>query len=132
MSCPDLRDQAAYDGQPASIGAARSFLDAFLTHVSLCQVVPQRQWEAARLVVSELVTNAVRHTPGPCVVTLTVSGTELMIEVADLSTSPPLPEAHGPSRIGRHGLEIVVALCQSLTTHPAPSGKTVAARLSIG
>jgi anti-sigma regulatory factor (Ser/Thr protein kinase) len=129
--CPEFSDQAAYDGQPASIAAARSFLDAFLTHVNQIRTVAPRQWEAARLVTSELVTNAVRHAPGPCTVALAVRDTGLTVAVTDTSPRPPVPQRHDPVRIGSHGMEIVAALCLSVTTAPAPGGKTVRVELSI-
>jgi anti-sigma regulatory factor (Ser/Thr protein kinase) len=128
----EFSGHAVYDGQAASIAAARSFLDEFLARVSRRRTVAPRQWEAARLVTSELVTNAVRHAPGPCTVTFTVRDAGLTIAVTDTSSSRPVPQAHDPARIGSHGMEIVAALCDSLTTAPVPGGKTVRAELAIG
>jgi anti-sigma regulatory factor (Ser/Thr protein kinase) len=64
---------------------------------------------AASLVVSELVTNAVRHSQGPVTLEARVWGRSLQLRVWDASPAPPAPRATippGPSERGR-GLAIV-------------------------
>ncbi|MGV9559058.1 ATP-binding protein [Streptomyces sp. NPDC003401] len=78
----------------------------------------------AVLIVSELVTNAVHHTRGPCVLTLTLRGTLLDIGVAD--ESEDLPERRSvPGERGGFGLALVALLGDSVTVVPALGGKTV-------
>ncbi|MDR6977282.1 anti-sigma regulatory factor (Ser/Thr protein kinase) [Streptomyces sp. 3330] len=80
----------------------------------------------AVLVVSELVTNAVRHTSGPCVLTLTVRDGRLDIAVADHSED--LPELHrrsdGDER-GGLGMGVIRGLGGQIRLVPAIGGKTV-------
>jgi hypothetical protein len=65
-SSPALRATAAYDESTSVIAGARDFVTAFLHRARGDGVaVAPRQFDAARLVVNELVTSAVRHAPGP-------------------------------------------------------------------
>ncbi|MFJ3584958.1 ATP-binding protein [Streptomyces sp. NPDC090127] len=85
----------------------------------------------AVLIVSELVTNAVRHTRGPCELTLTVQGTTLDVAVTDHSEE--LPDLHrrtGDQR-GGFGLEIVRRLGGAITVVPRLGGKTVHVALRL-
>lgn len=66
--------------------------------------------DVARLLVSELVTNAVRHAAGWAEVTLCLAGTRLRIEVRDESPRPPTVEAPTASSLGGRGMPIVAAL----------------------
>ncbi|MBM9617314.1 ATP-binding protein [Streptomyces zhihengii] len=83
-------------------------------------------------IVSELVTNTVRHTRGSCVLTLTVRAGLLDIAVAD--DSEALPELHrrtaGGER-GGFGLEIVRGLGGVITVVPRLGGKTVHVALRL-
>lgn len=90
-----------------------------------------RTVDDARLVVSELVTNAVRHASGPCRVDLRIAGGILEIAVSDASEFAPIPRPPDPRRVGQHGLEIVLALCVGVDIEPLPSGKRVRARLAL-
>lgn len=127
-----VRVVRAFPGAPPAIAEAREFTAAFLAEAGQRdeRILPLRCGDAV-LVVSELVTNAVRHAPGPCRLTLELTGLELAITVADTSTRPPQPEPFEPQRIGQHGLEIVIAVCGSLDTRPTPEGKAVHAVMSL-
>ncbi|QNP61487.1 ATP-binding protein [Streptomyces genisteinicus] len=87
----------------------------------------------AVVIVSELVTNAVRHTRGPCVLTLGVRAGVLSIDVAD--DSEVIPELHrraaGGER-GGFGLDIVRRLGGAVTVVPRLGGKTVHVALALG
>ncbi|WP_406010009.1 ATP-binding protein [Streptomyces sp. NBC_00637] len=87
----------------------------------------------AVLVVSELVTNAVRHTCGPCTLTLTVRDGRLDIAVADHSED--LPELHrrsdGDER-GGFGMGVIRGLGGQIRLVPALGGKTVHVLLDLG
>jgi anti-sigma regulatory factor (Ser/Thr protein kinase) len=81
---------------------------------------------AVELVVSELVTNAYRYAPGPCLLDLEVSGGAVQISVWDTDPTLPAACAADPGRIGQqHGLEIVIALCRSFEIRREPVGKRV-------
>ncbi|WP_329286769.1 ATP-binding protein [Streptomyces sp. NBC_00691] len=84
------------------------------------------------LVVSELVTNAVRHTRGPCLLTLTEDGESLDIAVTDYSED--MPDVHRPAggdQRGGFGLEIMHHLGDSVRVVPRIGGKTVHVALRV-
>ncbi|MFG3193173.1 ATP-binding protein [Streptomyces omiyaensis] len=86
----------------------------------------------AVLIVSELVTNAVRHARGPCLLTLADHGGSLDIAVTDHSED--MPDVHRPAAGGRHGgfgLEIMRHLGDSLRVVPRIGGKTVHVSLRV-
>ncbi|MFI0901128.1 ATP-binding protein [Streptomyces sp. NPDC020983] len=127
-----LRATTTFSGAPPSIAQARDFTAAFVDRAAWAdpRIQPGRRGDAL-LVISELVTNVVRHAPGPCEVTLEVTGVELVITVCDSSVQPPTFHPRAPHRIGRHGLEIVLALCTSVDSRPTPQGKAVRAVMSL-
>ncbi|MEK9521038.1 ATP-binding protein [Streptomyces sp. NPDC087908] len=132
---PQLSASAGYDSAAAggAIGASRDFTADFLAAAAdvLPHPVPRDRIDLAKLVVSELVTNAVRHASGPCRLLLELREELLEISVFDRATAAPVPRGHDPRRIGQHGVEIVVAVCESVTVEPEPTGKRVRARLSL-
>ncbi|MFF5973305.1 ATP-binding protein [Streptomyces sp. NPDC012769] len=133
---PSLSASVTYgdaDTGDGTIAAARDFVAEFLTAAPGAggDPVPRERVDLARLVVSELVTNAVRHAPGPCRVLLERFEDALDISVADRLEAAPVPRPHDPHRIGQHGLEIVLAVCESVSVEPYRSGKRVRARLSL-
>jgi anti-sigma regulatory factor (Ser/Thr protein kinase) len=92
-----------------------------------------RAAEDACLVVSELVTNAVRHAPGPCTLMLNVSpdGRSLRITVRDTSPRLPRLQPRDPGRVGGHGLHLVRSLSRRLETTSRATGKDVTATVSL-
>lgn len=130
---PVVRAVAAYEGHSSMIAQARRFTTDFLERVLGEQHpgVAGRLLAEAQLVVSELVTNVVKHAPGPCELTVELEQSLLRITVTDTSTAVPRPHAPDPSRIGRHGLEIVAALCAGLHTDTTAAGKAVTACLAL-
>lgn len=80
-----------------------------------------------QLVVSELVTNARKHAPGPCLVDPELSGDSVGIAVWDTAPVLPVAKAADPGRVGQHGLEIVMAVCQGFEVHREPVGKRITA-----
>ncbi|MFF8833298.1 ATP-binding protein [Streptomyces sp. NPDC015131] len=115
-----------------AIGSARDFTAAFLrARAGDGTAVGQRTVENARLVVSELVTNAVRHAQGPCTVDLRLADGLLEIVVSDTHEAAPVAHAPDPGRVGKHGLEIVLALCRSLDVEMLSPGKRVRASLVV-
>lgn len=122
-----------YSGDPGAVAAARRTTAAYLHRTGPGGGASAEQIENAQLVVSELVTNAVVHTDGPCGLSIGLTA-DRTVEISVWDTSPRLPTAApaDPSRIGRHGLEIVTVLCGGFrTAHRADGpGKTVTVRLS--
>ncbi|MGW7431598.1 ATP-binding protein [Streptomyces sp. NPDC054861] len=133
---PSLSASVEYESADAGdgmIASARDFTADFLTAAPAGGggTVTRERVDLARLVVSELVTNAVRHAPGPCRVLLELFEDALEISVFDQADVSPVPRAPDPRRIGQHGVEIVVAVCESVSVEPQPTGKRVRARLSL-
>ncbi|MFE4453518.1 ATP-binding protein [Streptomyces sp. NPDC056796] len=124
---------AAYDMDSGQISRARDFVRAFLSDARLLHGldVPARAMDLAQLVVSELATNVCKYAPGPCLLDLEVDGGMLGITMWD--SGSVLPAAHGadPARAGQHGLEIVLAVCQSFEVRREPVGKRVRVQISL-
>ncbi|WP_435843227.1 ATP-binding protein [Streptomyces griseoaurantiacus] len=87
--------------------------------------VSGRAMGMVQLVVSELVTNARKYAPGPCLLTLEINGGAIEVTVWDSNPTPPAILAPDPTRIGQHGLEIVMAVGQSFAIHREPVGKRI-------
>ncbi|WP_229818439.1 ATP-binding protein [Streptomyces chromofuscus] len=92
-----------------------------------------RTSQDAQLVVSELVTNAVRHAPGPgtLLLELTPEAGHLRIVVRDSSPRLPEPQPHDARRVGGHGLHLVALLCERMHTVPLRTGKQVIAHVGL-
>jgi anti-sigma regulatory factor (Ser/Thr protein kinase) len=82
--------------------------------------------DVVALIVTELVSNAVRHTDGPAVLDLHTNG-QLTLTVTD--SSPVHPRRHEPGDHGGRGLLIVDALCVRWGSRDHPTGKQVWAEL---
>ncbi|MFH0518999.1 ATP-binding protein [Streptomyces sp. M41] len=87
----------------------------------------------AQLIVSELVTNALRHAPGPGRLELEVTPEVALLRITVGDTSPRLPElrTHDARRVGGHGLRLITGLCGRLHTVALDTGKQVAAHLHL-
>ncbi|WUC39570.1 ATP-binding protein [Streptomyces sp. NBC_00557] len=83
------------------------------------------------LVVSELVTNARKYAPGPCLLTLEINNGAVEVTVWDSNPTPPQLLAPDPTRIGQHGLEIVMAVSQSFAVHREPVGKRITTKIVL-
>ncbi|MWA15983.1 ATP-binding protein [Streptomyces sp. BA2] len=121
-----------YEGSE-EIASARSLARTFLTDVQTVHGLPVsgRAMGMVQLVVSELVTNVIRYAPGPCLLTLEVQGGAVEVTVWDSSTALPAVLAPDAGRIGQHGLEIVMAVCQSFQVHREPVGKRITAAVGL-
>jgi anti-sigma regulatory factor (Ser/Thr protein kinase) len=122
----------AFEGSE-DIAAARDLARCFLTHVQAVHGLPVsgRAMGMVQLVVSELVTNARKYAPGPCLLTLEIGDGAVQVTVWDSSTALPAVMSTDPDRIGRHGLEIVMAVCQSFAVHREPVGKRITAAVVL-
>ncbi|MBC2876443.1 MULTISPECIES: ATP-binding protein [Streptomyces] len=123
---------AAFEAD-TEIGQARDLARSFLTDVQAVHGLPvsERAMGMVLLVVSELVTNARKYAPGPCLLSLEVD--EGAVEVTVWDSEPGLPSVGAPDaeRIGQHGLEIVMAVCRSFAMHREPVGKRITAAVVL-
>ncbi len=125
-------DGAAFDGRPGTAAVARDFASDFLArargeHRMRC---PERVDDVVRLVVSELMTNADRYAPGPYLLELELTEESVRVTVWDTEPAPPTPRDPDPSRVGQHGLEIVLALCEGFEVEQRAGGKRVSALIA--
>ncbi len=127
-----LAVSAAFEGSE-EIAKARELARRFLTDVQALRGLPVsgRAMGMVQLVVSELVTNARKYAPGPCLLTLKIEDRAAQVSVWDSGTAVPAVLAPDPSRIGQHGLEIVMAVCQSFAVRREPVGKRITATVAL-
>ena len=95
------------------------------------------QASLGELVVSELVSNAIRHGDTPIWMRLSAAGSELRVEVHDGGAGRPVRRYPGKSDESGHGLELLDGLIEvhggerGVTSDPAGPGKTVYVVLSL-
>lgn len=104
-----MRVEIALPCRPGSAGAARDAVGRLRGHLSDSQLAD------LRLLVSEVVTNALRHTgmgPDDTIgLTIHVRGERVRIEVTDAGPGfTPSPRSAGPSEPGGWGLHLVERL----------------------
>ncbi|MFJ3233963.1 SpoIIE family protein phosphatase [Streptomyces sp. NPDC086787] len=110
---------------PAMVTRARTLTERQLETWGLCELS-----FTAALVVSELVTNAIRYAAGPVVLRL-IRDRQLLCEVSDgAHTAPHLRRARRDDEGGR-GLFLVAQLSQRWGTRYTASGKTIWAGLAL-
>lgn len=130
-SYPILSSMALDGSEP--IAEARHSARRFMAEVQAVHGLPvsERAMGMVELVVSELVTNAYKYAPGPCLLDLELSDGAVEISVWD--TDPTLPAAcpADPGRVGQHGLEIAMAVCRSFEVRREPVGKRVKAAIVL-
>ncbi|KRD09395.1 MULTISPECIES: ATP-binding protein [unclassified Streptomyces] len=128
-----LRRAAHYTGDPGCIAEARAFAAHFVDQLRTewCATVGARVCGDVMLVVSELVTNADRHSNGPYILELEGTAASVTVSVYDSSDALPMRYPKDPERVGRHGLEIVHAVAAQVTAERVPVGKRVRAVLSF-
>lgn len=114
---------------PMPVRVARAHTARLCRHWGVTDLIP-----AAELIVSELVTNAVRHgARGQDRVTLTVSltGRSLAIEVADPDPAGPTLRHPGPWEEGGRGTLLVAAHSDRWGWRRQDGGKAVWAELAL-
>lgn len=113
------------DGLSGCIATARELADAFLS----ARGTRSQAGSDVLLLVSELVTNATRHAPGPCVLDLADDGNAWTVAVTD--TSPDLPRPRPPDLVtgnGGFGWHLLQTLAADVRLTPtADGGKTITA-----
>ncbi|MFI9122305.1 ATP-binding protein [Streptomyces bikiniensis] len=115
------------------IAAARDLAHRFLADVRAVHDLPVREstTDVVQLVVSELLTNADKYAPGASLLALDAADGAIEVSVWDSNPTPPAILPPDPTRIGQHGLEIVVRLAQGFTVHRTPLGKRITATIAL-
>lgn len=126
----DTMNVAVAAGRSAASPAdARARTRLFLD--SLTRPLAREAAQSVVLVVSELVTNALRHDGGTCTLRLTAHPDDIEVAVHDRSPRTPrmrTPDLNGGT--GGFGWPLVNRLARTTTvTRPAAGGKTVSALL---
>lgn len=113
------------DSPQGARGDSASARDTAATY--LAQHCPWADLDAVLLVVSELVTNAVRHTSGRWRLRLRAGQEQLVVEMDD--SSPRLPVAREPDFTGGGGFgwHMVQRLASHVEVRTLPEGKRVRA-----
>ena len=110
-----------FPNTPGSIGQARKFV------MNQVAGAPDRVAEDISVMVSELVTNCVRHTVTDFSVSVDTSGREIRVEVTDHGGGVPVVRSPDPSEPSGRGLRIVRELSDAfgITELSGSPGKTV-------
>lgn len=88
--------------------------------------------DVAVLLVSELVTNALRYASGPIGVRLgRLDGTTLLVEVSDPLPDPPVERTAGIDDEGGRGIQLVACSARRWGTRRGRTGKTVWFELAL-
>jgi hypothetical protein len=99
---------------PRAVTVSRRTLRLILTAHGLLDLA-----EAAELLATELISNAVRHTKGPAALRLRWSGSVLRIGAWDADPTPPAPPLNLAAQAeGGRGLELVRACSDGWGWHP--------------
>jgi PAS domain S-box-containing protein len=117
---PDARAAIDLDPDPRSVSQGRRFVADTLADWGHDDCV-----DAARLVVSEILTNAVRHARGPIGLRMHRAEHEVTVEISDDSTHLPQRRIPDPQDENGRGLMLVDTLTDAWGTRPTDTGKTV-------
>jgi hypothetical protein len=113
------------ESDPALVGVARHFVDQTVVEWELDPIR-----EDARLIATELVSNAVLHARTEFRVTLRSNGFDfLRIEVRDENTRMPSPAGTPQDTTSGRGLAVVTAIAESWGTQRDGDGKVVWAEI---
>jgi anti-sigma regulatory factor (Ser/Thr protein kinase) len=115
------------------VAEVRQAARGFLTKVQAVHgiPVPERAMGMVQLVVSELVTNAHKYAPGPCLLDLEIRDGAVEVSVWDTDPTLPVAQSPDPGRVGQHGLEIVIGACRSFEMRREPVGKRITAAIAL-
>jgi anti-sigma regulatory factor (Ser/Thr protein kinase) len=105
--------------------AARRFLDEALHELGHGETL----LDDARQVISELVTNAVRHGRSRLLVSVHTQGSSVRLAVHDQSPAQPAARQAAPDAVSGRGLQIVAALSRNWGVETTAGGKTVWAEI---
>ncbi len=116
-----MNASVSFGADLASTTAARRFAERTLEEWS----VDGERFETARLLVSELVANAVTHAETEVSVHLDLTAERLRVEVRDRAAGEPRAQQPRHDDPTGRGLMIVDALADRWGVEPTPPGKTV-------
>lgn len=105
---------------PSTASAAREWVSAYLAEHGLSHLQ-----DSVRVVVSELVTNALVHARTPFTLTLSQSTRTLLVRVEDGSPEAPVLRTPAPMEDTGHGLRLVEALSRDWGHVPGAAGSKV-------
>jgi anti-sigma regulatory factor (Ser/Thr protein kinase) len=129
MASLPLRESWTVWRVPQAVGQARRFTRRTLRAWG----VPEGDRDAALLVVSELVTNALVHTDGRVRLDLALVNHRLRVAVADASPRTPVkPTSIGWEATGGRGILLVEAVSDAWGTVPVSGGKQVWSEMTLG
>jgi anti-sigma regulatory factor (Ser/Thr protein kinase) len=112
---------------PRAPRTAREFIGGFMGSFELLEVR-----ETCVLLVSEVVTNALRHTDGEVALELWRFPDRLRVEVSDETSRGPVAGAHDPLDDSGRGVPLMDALSDRWGTAPQGDGKVVWFELDLG
>ncbi|GAB7031250.1 hypothetical protein JCM4914_27110 [Streptomyces platensis subsp. malvinus] len=117
----------SFPADPGAVRTARTVVRRVLNDWGLNGAA-----DMAVLLVSELVTNSLRHATGPIGVRMVLlSAGELLVEVSDPLPDPPQERTAAPDDEGGRGLQLVACSSRRWGTRRGKSGKTVWFELSV-
>ncbi len=120
-------EQSVLRSDPQAAAAGRDFVRCTCLLWGL-----EATLDAALLVISELVTNAVVHARSPVTVRLRLRPDRLLVEVEDEDSQLPVLQQHSDwDALGGRGLMLVDALAARWGSQPCPFGKVVWAELPL-
>lgn len=105
--------------EPGAPGAARTWVGDVLTGW------PEDRVQIARLLVSELVTNAVLHARTEILVAHSADGTRVRFEVNDRHSGGPVPKRYSRDSPTGRGMHLVASLADEWGVERDAAGKTV-------
>jgi anti-sigma regulatory factor (Ser/Thr protein kinase) len=115
-------------GLPESVSQARRLVRPVLA----AWAAAGDEADSASLLVTELVTNAVRFSPGPVILALWRPPRLLVVEVSDRSPDLPLPRQAGPDAENGRGMLLVRELSLEWGCYvPRPGWKTVYCSIAV-
>ncbi|MET9463778.1 ATP-binding protein [Streptomyces sp. NPDC006544] len=122
---PVLDQSVPRTGQPTAI--ARDATRRFLRRAARTRApTDPENTDAVLLIVAELISNAIRHTDGPCTLHLELHEDHIEIRVTDSSPDPPQPRPPHTDGTGGWGWQLINHLTTHTHTQPAPNGgKTI-------
>lgn len=115
-----FRQRLVLEASPTAPGQGRAAALSFLHRLGLGHVA-----DDVVLVVSEMVTNAVRHGTGPVTLELERDTQAVVVGVRDESPEQPVARQADADAEGGRGLELVDLLCVAHGVRSSPPGKTV-------
>lgn len=107
--------------RPADVPRVRSAIGDQLRHLD----IPVDTIDTATLLLSELVTNAIRHGSLPITCSMSYSHGQLRVEVCDASADAPVVVEAPVDSIGGRGMKLVSVLAHSWGWQVLTTGKCV-------